>query len=124
MSYRVLLTASRSWTDFHSIWSLLDLIHAEHPDMVLRHGAARGGDWIAEMWAHARRVTSSSYPARWDRYGRAAGIIRNGEMVQAGADECLAFIRDRSRGATDCADKAEAAGIPTTRILWSDLYAL
>ena len=52
--------------------------------------------------------------ASFDQQGRHAGLIRNAEMVDAGASICLAFIRDDSRGATHCATLAEAAGIPTT----------
>jgi hypothetical protein len=54
------------------------------------------------------------HPADWKRFGRKrAGIIRNAQMVQAGADQCLAFIRNYSHGATHCSQLAVKAHIPT-----------
>lgn len=43
-------------------------------------------------------------------------------MVDLGADLCLALIRDRSGGATDCADRAERAGIFTVRRHFPDTH--
>jgi hypothetical protein len=51
-----------------------------------------------------------------------AGYRRNQKMVDLGPDLCLALIRDHSGGATDCADRAERAGIPTVRRHFPDTH--
>jgi hypothetical protein len=84
--------------------------------ITLVHGGARGADSIAESIARRVGMQVECHPAAWDTRGRAAGVIRNSEMVNAGADVCLAFIRNQSRGATHCAEAAERAGIPTRRM--------
>lgn len=52
------------------------------------------------------------HPADWERYGKRAGIVRNAEMVAAGADVCLAFVLGESRGTRHCMREAAKAGIP------------
>lgn len=51
-------------------------------------------------------------------YCPAAGDYRNQEMVDAGADVCLAFFKHgaRNAGTADCARRAKAAGITVVRI--------
>jgi hypothetical protein len=49
----------------------------------------------------------------WKGLGNVAGPTRNREMVQAGADLCIALHRSlaSSKGTKDCVRKALAAGI-------------
>jgi SLOG family YspA-like protein len=125
---RALITGSRTWRDGALIAEQLDAIHAQHPDMVVVHGACKeGADAIADRWAIRRGVTVERYPAEWRHFGLSAGYRRNAHMVAAGADICLAFIAlcakpgcdeempHGSHGATHCADLAEQAGIDTRR---------
>jgi hypothetical protein len=111
VTWRVLVTGSRTWTDTTAIRQ--GLARVWHPEAVLVSGACpRGADRLAEAcWEHwGGRV--ERHPADWRRYPRRAGFVRNLAMVELGADVCLAFIRGQSRGATHCADAARAAGIP------------
>ena len=50
----------------------------------------------------------------WKGLGNVAGPARNLEMVQAGADLCIALHRsiETSKGTRDCVRQALAAGIP------------
>lgn len=114
---RILVTGSRNWADVHAVVDALEVLDAfcsPHP-VTLVHGGAPGADTFADAWArcHSPRWTVEAHPARWATHGVGAGPVRNRQMVQAGADLCLAFIRNRSRGASGCAALAQAVGIPT-----------
>lgn len=133
---RVLVTGSRTWTSADCISMALHDIaaYARAHDrlMVLMHGdCPSGADNIAKLWVMgqnmmaeedgvARPVREDAYPAAWHN-GRTAGIRRNEAMVEAGADVCLAFICDNSRGATHCSNLARSRGIPT--VVWSTTAA-
>jgi endonuclease YncB( thermonuclease family) len=69
-------------------------------------------EWARAMQRLGRKVEIDARPGDWKRYGRAAGFIRNGEMVAEGADICLAFPYGMSPGTRDCIARAQAAGIP------------
>ncbi|MFJ5886808.1 DUF2493 domain-containing protein [Streptomyces californicus] len=118
-TYRILVTGSRDWDNPQTIWTALaDTVRPIPHDrnITIVHGdCPRGADAIADDWARKYGTTIERHPANWGTHGRGAGPRRNTHMVGLGADVCLAFIKNGSRGATGCADLAEAAGIPTTR---------
>ncbi|MFJ3839432.1 DUF2493 domain-containing protein [Streptomyces sp. NPDC090054] len=114
--YRILVTGSRDWTDIDTIRRHLDETYALAPadrEVVLVHGGCpTGADAIAHTWGGRTGVTIDVFIADWAGSGKAAGPLRNARMVAEGADVCLAFIRNGSRGASHTVALARRAGIP------------
>lgn len=117
--YRILVTGSRDWQDVAALDAALSTRVFRHLPAVIVHGACpTGADYQAAQFAREfahMGITEEAHPANWAVNGRRAGFIRNQYMVNLGADICLAFIKDGSRGASHTAALAEAAGIPTRR---------
>lgn len=112
---RILVTGSRDWEDGKAIAAAL-LASGARVGVTLVHGACpTGADAIADRIAQTFAMNIERHPADWEKYGKRAGFIRNKEMVDAGADICLAFIKNHSRGASMTAMLAERAGIIVKR---------
>jgi hypothetical protein len=98
---KVVVTGGRDNTDIRAIWATLDEIHALHPITMLVWGGARGADTIASRWADARKVNHMLVSAKWNEHGRAAGFIRNREMLElSGVDMLIAFHGGRGTAHT------------------------
>lgn len=133
---RILVTGSRDWTDYRAVSAALEEVAREfdlcyEPDeygntlpdptkMTVVHGACpTGADLWADQWAISAcdmRLVEH-HPAEWENYGRRAGYLRNQHMVHLGADLCLAFIKNGSKGASMTARLAEEAGIPVRKYI-------
>lgn len=127
---RVLITGSRDWQDRDVIYRALNGICEEFqlnyppdehgntlPDpakLTVVHGdCPTGADRIADDWCVGNALlVPERHPAKWRTLGRSAGPIRNAHMVSLGADLCLAFNRNNSRGTSGTIHLAEEAGIP------------
>lgn len=120
---RILITGSRDWTDWHIIHAAIEteVYNARferntpiiEEGVTVVHGGAIGADSLAGRIARNIGFDVEVHPADWKNWGRRAGMIRNIQMIREGADVCLAFIKDESKGATMTAENAEKAGIPT-----------
>jgi hypothetical protein len=110
---RIGVTISRDWDDHEAIVdAIMEAIHGISAHKVtLIHGASQMDFFVAGV-GFMLDMELEPYPADWGEFGKAAGMKRNRQMVAAGADLWIAWIKNESRGATDCANAARAAGIP------------
>ena len=104
---RVGVTGGRDFNDSKTV-TFAVMSHCE-PDDVIVSGAARGADTLAEEAAHFFRLEVERHPADWNTHGKAAGFIRNQEMVDSGLDLLIAF--PGGRGTADMVARAKKAGI-------------
>lgn len=69
---------------YRALDTLLHAIEGEGRNLTLIHGAAAGADSLSDGWAREREVEIEAYPADWETHGRAAGFIRNSQMLKEG----------------------------------------
>jgi hypothetical protein len=113
---RVLITGSRTWDDAESITAELAALP---PGTTIVHGGCpTGADAIAHQYAVENGIPVEVYPADWDEHGRAAGPIRNAEMIATMPDLVLAFVRGDSPGTRGCVRAAISAEVPVRILDW------
>lgn len=121
---RVLVSGDRNWSDVRYVWEVLErirrsAIEAGDTEFVVIEGQCPhgGADRHASDWAEANAksgVEHLPFPAKWDRYGKAAGPIRNQQMLDEGNPELVVAFHDaltQSRGTKDMVARAEKKGV-------------
>jgi len=106
---RVLVTGGRDFVDWQLLCETLDGLHSERQFTLLIHGDAKGADRLAGEWAKIRDVEIHASPADWKKHGRAAGPIRNREMLKEEPQLVVAF--PGGKGTADMVAVATKAGI-------------
>lgn len=108
---RVLVCGGRDYADAEHMALILNAASID----VLIHGAARGADSLADDWAKGKGVRVERYPADWDSHGRAAGHIRNAQMLTMGQPD-LVIAFPGGKGTANMVAQAKAAGVKVVRI--------
>lgn len=105
---RVLVCGSRHFNDYELLERTLETLDIT----TIIEGEARGADRLARRYAERRGLDVLPFPALWDKHGRAAGPIRNTQMLVEGRPELVvAFRGPNSRGTQNMINQAEKAGI-------------
>lgn len=109
---RLLVCGSRTLkAPFSTVARKLIDINATTPITAIIHGGAMGADQAAGIWAIQHRIEQIVFKPDWTKHGKAAGPIRNQEMLSAKPDMVLAFWDGRSRGTEDMINRARKAGL-------------
>jgi alpha-beta hydrolase superfamily lysophospholipase len=80
-------------------------------DVTVIHGGAEGADRMAGVIAHELGLKVDVHYADWKTHGKAAGPIRNREMLEEEPDVVLAFPGPRSVGTRNCIAQARQRGL-------------
>jgi YspA, cpYpsA-related SLOG family len=85
----VLVCGGRDFTDRETVFGELDRLHRERRITLVVHGGAHGADELAGEWASSRRIACRVFHADWRAYGKAAGPIRNKQMIDEGRPDLV-----------------------------------
>lgn len=106
---RVLVCGHRDFTDS----ALMAATLSQFDITEVIEGEARGADTLARLWAEEQGISVIKFPADWAKYGRAAGPIRNGQMLKEGKPELvIAFLSKDSKGTRNMIAQARGALVP------------
>lgn len=118
---RILVCGGRAFADYNklvkAILSVLPSVDDNDvatwllpSDTVIIHGCAQGADLMADRWAISNGVRIEEFPADWVKHGRAAGPIRNQQMIDEGKPD-IVIAAPGGAGTADMVRRAKAVGI-------------
>lgn len=113
---KVLVCGNRDWDKYSSIYHAL---YGMPKDTIIINGDCKGADRLSTKAANDLGLEVRKYPANWDKYGKAAGPIRNQEMInKEHPDLVIAFHENiaESKGTKDMCKRAKENGIPVILI--------
>ena len=116
-SFSVIIAGSRGFSDYDLLCEKCDKIFSRRKPTLILCGEAKGADLLGKRYAKEHGIPVQSFPAQWDEYGKAAGMIRNKQML-AFADALVAFWDGESRGTENMLDIAANKGIPVRVICY------
>ena len=79
------------------------------PDVTVISGGAKGADNLGIHWATINWTELEVFPADWEQCGKAAGHIRNQQMLDSGIDIAVQF--PGGRGTADMRRRLDKAGV-------------
>ena len=112
---KVIIAGSRNFYNYDTVEETVISFFMNHgfpkENIEIISGGARGADKLGEQLAKSYRLKLTVFPAQWDTYGKAAGMIRNQEMANYAikdSDKAIlfAFWDGQSRGTKGMIDIA------------------
>ena len=109
----LIIAGGRDFDNWPLLCESLDHILKKTPmsTITIFCGMAKGADNMGMLYATMNYIPVRRFPADWDTHGKKAGILRNQEMIDAGATHLVAFWDQKSKGTADMIKRAIKAGL-------------
>ena len=104
---KILICGDRNYKNWEKIQNYLNTLDSE---TIIIHGCAKGADSLAGNLANGLGLNILRFPADWDTHGRAAGPIRNQQMLDEGQPDLVVYFHDdieNSKGTNDMITRAK-----------------
>lgn len=111
---KVLVCGGRDFSDVHLLSVTLGAILEGAGITEIIHGGASGADTLAGRYAVRKGIPVTVFPADWKAHGKAAGPIRNAQMLSEGRPDMVVAFKG-GRGTDDMIRQAKAAGVAVVR---------
>jgi hypothetical protein len=109
---RILVCGGRDFDDWKTFcWAMAPFVNCD----TIIQGGARGADTMAQEWAGWHERDIEHYHADWDKHGKAAGPIRNKQMLEEG-DPDLVVAFPGGAGTRNMVEQARKAGVEVIEI--------
>ncbi len=106
---KLAIVGSRNFNDYELMSEfILSRFDLSEVDAIVS-GGAKGADSLAVRFAQEHNIELIVKKAKWDKYGRAAGPIRNKLIIQE-ADAVAAFPSSSSKGTRNSIELAHSMG--------------
>lgn len=107
---RVIVCGGRDYDDHVRLFQALNKFHVQKGITLVIEGGATGADENARIWAESAGVTCVTCHANWHKQKKAAGPIRNQDMIDKLSPDCVIAFPGGS-GTADMVNRAKAANI-------------
>jgi hypothetical protein len=109
---KTIIAGSRTITNWETVKNAIEWSGFEITEVVSGH--ANGVDLIGEKWARLNKIPVKTFPVKkadWDKFGKAAGPIRNRRMAEYG-EQLIAIQKGGSGGTQNMVEEAKKRGLP------------
>lgn len=121
MGMVLVVCGGRDYNDVPELFRALDVFHEKKPIALIVEGASddvtgpyKGADYWARQWAIARGIPRTSVHADWRLHGKAAGPIRNRQMLERYEPKCV-FAFPGGRGTDSMKQIARKAKVKVVK---------
>lgn len=123
MKVKLAIIGSRCFVDYELLVQVVTTkFDPASIDLVIS-GGATGADQLAEQFARDFQIETKIFKANWTKYGKAAGMIRNKDIVRE-ADYVFVFWDGESKGTLNSINLCKRLKVPLEVVLFKSTTQL